>query len=66
MKHTVTLIPGDGIGPEVSNAVKNIIAAAGVEIIWEEKPRRAATSTAAVPTPFSPPWSIRSARIASR
>ena len=36
MKHTVTLIPGDGIGPEVCKAVMRIIAAAGVEIAWEE------------------------------
>jgi isocitrate dehydrogenase (NAD+) len=41
MKHTITLIPGDGIGPEVSAAVKQILAAAGVEIAWEEIPTRA-------------------------
>jgi isocitrate dehydrogenase (NAD+) len=41
MKHTITLIPGDGIGPEVSSAVKQILAAAGVEIAWEEIPARA-------------------------
>src|SRR5271156_361328 len=35
MKHTVTLIPGDGIGPEVSEAVQRIIEAAGVSIDWE-------------------------------
>ena len=35
MKHTVTLIPGDGIGPEVSEAVQKIIAATGVQIEWE-------------------------------
>jgi isocitrate dehydrogenase (NAD+) len=35
MKHTVTLIPGEGIGPEVSEAVQRIIAASGVEIEWE-------------------------------
>lgn len=40
MKHTITLIPGDGIGPEVSNAVEQIIAAAGVEITWEETAAR--------------------------
>ncbi|HXQ25551.1 MAG TPA: isocitrate dehydrogenase (NAD(+)) [Candidatus Acidoferrales bacterium] len=40
MKHTITLIPGDGIGPEVSSAVKKIIAAAGVEISWEEESAR--------------------------
>jgi len=32
----VTLIPGDGIGPEISNAVKNIFAAANAPIEWEE------------------------------
>ena len=36
MAHRVTLIPGDGIGPEVSAAVVRIIAASGVEIEWEE------------------------------
>jgi isocitrate dehydrogenase (NAD+) len=35
MKHTITLIPGDGIGPEVSSAVVRIIEAAGVDIQWE-------------------------------
>jgi isocitrate dehydrogenase (NAD+) len=35
MKHTITLIPGDGIGPEVSAAVVRIIEASGVEIQWE-------------------------------
>ncbi|MGB7022907.1 MAG: isocitrate dehydrogenase (NAD(+)) [Candidatus Acidiferrales bacterium] len=41
MKHTITLIPGDGIGPEVSRAVQQIIAAANVEVDWEEMPARA-------------------------
>jgi isocitrate dehydrogenase (NAD+) len=40
MKHTITLIAGDGIGPEVSDAVKTIIKAAGVEIEWEETTAR--------------------------
>ena len=35
MAHTITLIPGDGIGPEVSAAVVRIIEAAGVEVEWE-------------------------------
>jgi isocitrate dehydrogenase (NAD+) len=35
MAHTITLIPGDGIGPEVTQAVVRILAAAGVEIEWE-------------------------------
>src|ERR1044072_8495576 len=36
MKHRITLIPGDGIGPEVAAAVVRIIEASGVEIEWEE------------------------------
>jgi len=35
MAHTVTLIPGDGIGPEVSAAVVRILTASGAEIEWE-------------------------------
>src|SRR5215213_5014904 len=34
-KHTVTLIPGDGIGPEIIAATVRIIEATGVEIEWE-------------------------------
>src|ERR671928_2128461 len=34
-KHTITLIPGDGIGPEVSSAVVRIIEATGTDIRWE-------------------------------
>ena len=33
--HAITLIPGDGIGPEVASNVVRIIEAAGVEIQWE-------------------------------
>lgn len=32
----VTLIPGDGIGPEIVESVKKIFEAAGVQIEWEE------------------------------
>jgi isocitrate dehydrogenase (NAD+) len=35
MKHTITLIPGDGIGPEVTAAVTRILASASVDIQWE-------------------------------
>ncbi len=35
MTHTITLIPGDGIGPEVTEAVVRILNAAGVSIEWE-------------------------------
>jgi len=36
MSYKVTLIPGDGIGPEVVEAAKRCIAATGVRIDWEE------------------------------
>lgn len=35
MTHTITLIPGDGIGPEVTAATVSIIEAAGVKVQWE-------------------------------
>src|SRR5437867_9962488 len=38
MTHTITLIPGDGIGPEVTEAVVRILNASGVAIEWEEHP----------------------------
>src|SRR3954454_12046511 len=37
MAHTITLIPGDGIGPEVSSAVVRILEASGAQIEWETK-----------------------------
>lgn len=33
--HTVTLIPGDGIGPSIADVTVSVIRAAGVEIEWE-------------------------------
>lgn len=33
--HNITLIPGDGIGPEISKACVNILEAAGVKINWD-------------------------------
>lgn len=33
--HRLTLIPGDGIGPEITAAVTEIIKAAGIEIDWD-------------------------------
>ena len=35
MKHTVTLIPGDGIGPEVTEATRRVLEATGVEFQWD-------------------------------
>ena len=35
MSHQVTLIPGDGIGPEVSAAAREAVDSTGVKIDWE-------------------------------
>jgi isocitrate dehydrogenase (NAD+) len=35
MTHTITLVPGDGIGPEVTEAVVRILKSSGVSIDWE-------------------------------
>ena len=36
MRHTITLIPGDGIGPEVTDAVVRILERAGLQVDWEQ------------------------------
>jgi isocitrate dehydrogenase (NAD+) len=35
MTHKITLLPGDGIGPEVANAATQIVEASGVSVEWE-------------------------------
>jgi isocitrate dehydrogenase (NAD+) len=35
MAHRITLIPGDGIGPEVADATARAVEAAGVDVAWE-------------------------------
>ena len=35
MAHEVVLIPGDGIGPEITSAMRRVVEAAGVEISWD-------------------------------
>jgi len=46
MKHKVTLIAGEGIGPEVAAATRKIVEAAGVQIEWEEIEGRSSAATA--------------------
>ena len=41
-KHTVVLIPGDGIGPEVTRAARRVLEAAGFSVEWVEMPAGAA------------------------
>ena len=35
MKYKITLVPGDGIGPEVTEATAKVVEAAGVDVEWE-------------------------------
>jgi isocitrate dehydrogenase (NAD+) len=35
MKHIITLIPGDGIGPEVAAAMQEVVESAGIDVQWE-------------------------------
>jgi isocitrate dehydrogenase (NAD+) len=35
MAHNITLIPGDGVGPEISQATRRVLDATGVSINWE-------------------------------
>ncbi|MEA2710121.1 MAG: isocitrate dehydrogenase [Phycisphaerales bacterium] len=37
-KHTIVLIPGDGIGPEVTKATTKVVEAAGLSVDWVELP----------------------------
>ncbi|GBC77744.1 Isocitrate dehydrogenase [NADP] [bacterium HR08] len=65
MAYTITLIPGDGIGPEVSAAVVRILAAAGVPIQWEEHIAGAqALNRYGDPLPFAVLESIERNRVA--
>ena len=45
MRHRVTLLPGEGIGPEVAAATRRIIDATGVHIDWEEVQARESGSS---------------------
>jgi isocitrate/isopropylmalate dehydrogenase len=35
-EYEITLIPGDGTGPELVNVVKNVVANIGINIRWDE------------------------------
>lgn len=65
MPHQITLIPGDGIGPEVAKATQRILAATGVHIHWDEMPAGlAAIETHGEALPSSTIDSVRKNRIA--
>ena len=37
MAHTITLLPGDGIGAEIAEAMIRVVEAAGVDVLWDRQ-----------------------------
>ncbi|GIW07353.1 MAG: isocitrate dehydrogenase [Dehalococcoidia bacterium] len=65
MATTVTLIPGDGTGPDVVAAARRVVEATGVDIIWEERlAGEAALLRVGNPLPFDTLESIRRNKVA--
>jgi isocitrate dehydrogenase (NAD+) len=65
MAYDVTLIPGDGIGPEITAATLQVLAATGIEFTWDQQfGGMAAVERAGDPLPEATLDSIRRTRIA--
>jgi isocitrate dehydrogenase (NAD+) len=65
VKHTITLIPGDGIGPEVTAAAVRILKAAGTDIEWERHDAGLlALETTGMPLPLDVVESVKKNKVA--
>jgi isocitrate dehydrogenase (NAD+) len=65
MVYNVTLIPGDGIGPDVTTATRRVLEATGVKFNWEIAEAGAGVvATAGTPLPESVLESIRKNKVA--
>ena len=65
MAHRVTLIPGDGIGPELAEATRRVLDATGIEFEWEVVEAGEATIAAhGTPLPEAVLESIRRNKVA--
>src|SRR5919106_436958 len=65
MPHRATLIPGDGIGPEVAEAARRVVEATGVEVQWDVQEAGAAVmKTEGTPLPDRVLRSIEATRTA--
>ena len=65
MAHTVTLIPGDGIGPELAEATRRVLDATGIAFDWEVQEAGEATiATEGTPLPERVLESIRRNKVA--
>ena len=65
MEYRITLIPGDGIGPEVTGAAQQVLHAAGAPIVWDVVQAGAASvEECGQPVPEAVLQSIRTNRVA--
>src|SRR3970282_902712 len=65
MAYRVTFIPGDGVGPELSEATRRVLEATGVEFDWDEQEAGAAVmDTYGTPLPDHVLESIRANGVA--
>ena len=65
MTHRVTLIPGDGIGPEITEATRRLLAATGAPLEWDlQVAGVAALEQSGTPLPDPTLESIRRTRVA--
>jgi isocitrate dehydrogenase (NAD+) len=65
MSYTVTLIPGDGIGPELAEATVGVLEATGIDFAWDEQAAGEATiANEGTPLPDRVIESIRRNRVA--
>jgi isocitrate dehydrogenase (NAD+) len=65
MAHQVTLIPGDGIGPEITRAMVEVVEASGVDIDWHvEQAGAGVMDREGTPLPERVLESIRDTRVA--
>src|ERR1700749_3602123 len=55
MAHNVVLIPGDGTGPELTEATRRVLEATGVEFEWDVMPAGAEVMDLFGGTPLPPP-----------
>ena len=66
MAHSVTLIPGDGTGPELAEATRRVLEATGVEFDWDVQQAGADVMDEHGGNPLPDDVSSRSGRTASR
>jgi isocitrate dehydrogenase (NAD+) len=65
MTHEVTLLPGDGIGPEITEQTVRVVEATGAAIAWDVQPAGAAALEAhGTPLPDATVASIRKRKVA--